>query len=128
MQRIAVILLDTNILIDVGRGVKTSVDVVKHITDESTIAISIVTQMELVIGCRNKSELQKLNKFLKNFQIISLDVEISKNALELLKKFRLSHGLLIADSLIAATALTYNLPLATRNVRDFKFIPKIQLL
>ncbi len=122
------ILLDTNILIDVGRGVKTSVDVVKHITDESTIAISIVTQMELVIGCRNKSELQKLNKFLKNFQIISLDVEISKNALELLKKFRLSHGLLIADSLIAATALTYNLPLATRNVRDFKFIPKIQLL
>lgn len=128
MERIAVILLDTNILIDVGRGVKTSVDVVKHITDESTIAISIVTQMELVIGCRNKSELQKLNKFLKNFQIISLDVEISKNALELLKKFRLSHGLLIADSLIAATALTYNLPLATRNVRDFKFIPKIQLL
>lgn len=122
------ILLDTDILIDVGRGVKTSVDVVKHITDESTIAISIVTQMELVIGCRNKSELQKLNKFLKNFQIISLDVEISKNALELLKKFRLSHGLLIADSLIAATALTYNLPLATRNVRDFKFIPKIQLL
>lgn len=84
--------------------------------------------MELVIGCRNKSELQKLNEFLKNFQIISLDVEISKNALELLKKFRLSHGLLIADSLIAATALTYNLPLATRNVRDFKFIPKIQLL
>jgi predicted nucleic acid-binding protein len=128
MERIAVILLDTDILIDVGRGVKTSVDVVKHITDESTIAISIVTQMELVIGCRNKSELQKLNKFLKNFQIISLDVEISKNALELLKKFRLSHGLLIADSLIAATALTYNLPLATRNVRDFKFIPKIQLL
>lgn len=128
MERIAVILLDTDILIDVGRGVKTSVDVVKHITYESTIAISIVTQMELVIGCRNKSELQKLNKFLKNFQIISLDVEISKNALELLKKFRLSHGLLIADSLIAATALTYNLPLATRNVRDFKFIPKIQLL
>ncbi|MBL7987097.1 MAG: type II toxin-antitoxin system VapC family toxin [Chlorobi bacterium] len=128
MERISVILLDTDILIDVGRGVKTSVDVVKHITDESTIAISIVTQMELVIGCRNKSELQKLNKFLKNFQIISLDVEISKNALELLKKFRLSHGLLIADSLIAATALTYNLPLATRNVRDFKFIPKIQLL
>jgi predicted nucleic acid-binding protein len=43
------------------------------------------------------------------------------------KKYSLSHNLKLADALIGATALTYDLPLYTYNTRDFKFIPKIVL-
>jgi len=46
----------------------------------------------------------------------------------LLREYRLSHGLLIADSLIAATAITIAAPLATKNQQDYKFIKGLQLL
>ncbi len=46
----------------------------------------------------------------------------------LLRSYRLSHGLLIADALIAATALALDRPLVTKNQRDFHFIEGIHLL
>jgi len=61
--------------------------------------------MELIVGCRDKKELQSLTRFFKQFQILELNKQISKNSVELLKQFRLSHGLLIPDALIAATAI-----------------------
>lgn len=67
MGRRRVTLVDTDILIDAGRGVPEAVACLKDIKASSTLAISIVTQMELIVGCRNKSELQKLDKFLKQF-------------------------------------------------------------
>jgi len=38
----------------------------------STLAVSTVTVMELIVGCRNKSELQTLNRFLAQFQVLTL--------------------------------------------------------
>jgi hypothetical protein len=40
----------------------------------------------------------------------------------------LSHGLLIADALIAATAIALNLPLLSKNQRDYRFIEGLNLL
>jgi predicted nucleic acid-binding protein len=84
--------------------------------------------MELMVGCRNKSELQKLDRFLKQFQIVKLNEAITDKAVELLRSYRLSHGLLIADSLIAATALTLNVAFISKNQRDYKFITGLKLL
>jgi len=78
-------------------------------TDRLIDADHVVTQLELMIGCRNKSKLRNLDKFIKQFQIIKLNEAISEKAVELLRPYRLSHGLLIADSLIAATAMALNL-------------------
>jgi len=36
--------------------------------------------------------------------------------------------LLIADAFIAATAIIYNLPLASKNQRDYRFIENLNLL
>ncbi|RIK44584.1 MAG: hypothetical protein DCC55_02120 [Chloroflexi bacterium] len=41
--------------------------------------------------------------------------------------FLLSHGLLIPDALIAATAIVINEPLATKNHRDYRFITGLTL-
>jgi predicted nucleic acid-binding protein len=128
MGRRVVTLVDTDILIDAGRGIPEAIDCLKNIKANSTWTISIVTQMELMVGCRNKSELQKLDKFLKQFQIVKLTEAISDKSVELLRIYRLSHGLLIADSLIAATALTLNVAFISKNQRDYKFISGLNLL
>ena len=128
MGRRRVTLVDTDILIDAGRGAPEAVACLKDIKASSTLTISIVTQMELMVGCRNKSELQKLDKFLKQFQIVTLTEAIADRAVELLRSYRLSHGLLIADSLIAATALTLNVAFISKNQRDYKFITGLNLL
>jgi hypothetical protein len=46
----------------------------------------------------------------------------------LLHQYRLSHGLQIPDAVIAATALTEGVPLVSKNQRDYRFIPDLQLL
>jgi len=127
MGRKLVTIVDTDILIDAGRGVPEAIACLQDIKANSTLTISIVTQMELLVGCRNKSELQKLDKFLKQFQIVKVNETISDKSVELLRLYRLSHGLLIADSLIAATALTLNVAFISKNQRDYKFISGLNL-
>jgi len=124
----ATVLIDTDILIDAGRGVKEPVDCLQHQTQEGAPAISVVTQMELIVGCRDKQEFQKVKKFLNRFEIISLDAQSSDIAVNLLVKYRLSHGLLIPDALIAASAMASGLPLLSKNQRDYRFINGLNLL
>lgn len=121
-------LVDTDILIDAGRGVADAVNCLYRTHRPSSLAVSVVTQMELIVGCRNRLELRRLDKFLKQFSVIKVSDAISDKAVELLKVYRLSHGLLIADGLIAATALVPSMPLLTKNQRDFRFIKGLVLL
>ena len=123
-----VTIVDTDILIDAGRGVQEAVDCLANIKKNSSLAISVVTQMELLVGAQNKIEQAKLDKFFKQFQIVKIDAAISDKSVELLEAYRLSHGLLIPDSLIAATALTLGAPLISKNQRDYKFIAGLNLL
>ncbi|WP_353929944.1 type II toxin-antitoxin system VapC family toxin [Okeanomitos corallinicola TIOX110] len=121
-------IVDTDIIIDVGRGVIEAINCLQNLKANSSLAISIVTQMELMVGCANKAELQTLEKFLKQFFIIKIDEVISDKAVDLLQSYRLSHGLLIADGLIAATAIVRNYPFITKNQRDYRFIQGLNLL
>ena len=54
------LIVDTDILIDVGRNVNEAVNCLRHIEQKFSVAVSSVTQMELIIGCRNKNELHSL--------------------------------------------------------------------
>ena len=122
------VVVDTDILIDAGRGISDAVSCLLDIEQQSSLAISAVTQMELLVGCQNKAELRVLERFLNRFQVIKLNEQISDTAIDLLRRYRLSHGLLIGDSIIAATALSLNRPFVTRNQRDYRFIAGLQLL
>lgn len=121
-------IVDTDILIDAGRGVLEAVKCLQNLKASSGLAMSIITQMELMVGCANKAELQTLENFLKQFYIIKIDQAVSDTAVDLLRSYRLSHGLLIADSLIAATAIVWNYPFITKNQRDYRFIQGLNLL
>lgn len=84
--------------------------------------------MELFVGCRNKAELKQVEKFLKRFIHLKLSEIVSDTAIDLLRQYRLSHGLLIADSLIAATALAFDVEFISKNQRDYQFIVGLKLL
>jgi predicted nucleic acid-binding protein len=121
------LIVDTDILIDAGRGDNNAVMVLSKEESKYNLAVSAVTQMELIVGCRNKKEMKILDDFLKKFEIINITEEITRKAVELLKVYRLSHGLLIADSLIASTALILEASLITKNQKDYKFIDELDL-
>jgi predicted nucleic acid-binding protein len=121
-------IVDTDILIDAGRGVQQAIECLADIERQSALAISVVTQMELLVGCRNKTEQQSMERFLQRFQVLKLSEQISESAVGLLRQYRLSHGLAIPDALIAATAITSNQPFISRNQRDYRCIDGLQLL
>ena len=59
--------------------------------------------------------------------LIDTDI-LSDTAVDLLSQYRLSHGLLIADAIIAATAIVTQTKFITKNQRDFRFIESLNLL
>lgn len=122
------LLVDTDILIDVSREIPIAINRLQSEANNSILAISTITQMELIVGCRNKTELQNLEKFLRYYAIIKVNEFISDKAIELLSLYRLSHGLLIPDGLIAATAIVANIPLLRKNQKDYRFISELNLL
>lgn len=121
-------IIDSDILIDTGRDVKEATAYLEHLKKDSTLAISVVTQMELIVGCRDKNELRSTERFLDLFEIIHLNEQISTVAVDLLRKYRLSHGLLVADALIAATAVFLQVPFVSKNQKDYRFIEGLHLL
>jgi len=124
----ALTIVDTDILIDAARRIGQAIDCLDQIERQALLAVSAITQMELFVGCRNKVELRDTDRFLQRFQVLKLDEQISDAAVALLRRYRLSHGLAIPDALIAATALTWNQPLISKNQSDYQFINKLQLL
>lgn len=120
------IICDTNILIEFYKG---NSDIVQELENVglSNLAISIITAGELYFGARDKRELGQIKKNLSLLHQISLDTDISESFLALLEEYALSHRLSVPDALIAATALSQNIPLYTLNLKDFQFIPDLQL-
>lgn len=90
--------------------------------------MSSVTMMELVVGAFNKQEVAKIRNAFDDMRVIQINDDISIKAVELITEYSKSHNLLIPDALIAASALVFDLPLFTRNVSDFRFLPGIKLV
>lgn len=122
------IIVDTDILIDAGRAVPEAVIGLASLERQETLSVSVITRMELIVGCENKTELSALNRFLTRFTLLPLSEAISERATGLLQQYRLSHGLLIPDALIVATALVLDSAFITKNQRHYRFLPDLNLI
>jgi predicted nucleic acid-binding protein len=105
------LLLDTNILIDVLRGEATAL---AWLEQQPSPRISVITWIEVLVGCRN-GESEAVQSWLEGFPRLPLDNAISREAVRL----RQQYGLKVPDAIILATARCAQLTLATRNSRDF---------
>ena len=120
------IVLDTNVLIEILKGNKETIQKVEPFKE--TLCVSSISVMELYYGALNKVELNKLEKFVSLFNIIHLNENISKSSTKLIKTYAKSHSLDIPDSLIASTVLVNDGVLLTYNLKDFKYIEGMKLL
>jgi hypothetical protein len=121
-------LVDTDILIDASRGIVEAIEFLKDQEGRGDLAVSVITQMELLTGCRDKAELRVVNSFLRRFEVVPLDELISTLAVKFVARHRLSHGLQIPDALIAATASARGYWLASKNRKHYHFIRGLKLL
>ncbi len=116
-------LLDTTVLIDLFRGKENAANFLETCKESRIpLFISIISAMELVYGCRNQAEVEKTKNLVDDFGLIYLSPGISAKAYYLMFNYSKSHGLAIPDALIAATALTEDIELASDNVRHFSMI------
>ena len=119
-------LVDTDIIIWYLRGNQKAYEFIHSM---GSFAISSVTYMELVQGMRNKEELQKLKKTLKQWKVkvVYIDTDISALALFYVEEYFLSHSMQLADALIGATATTYAMKLHTANDKHYKIIKDLDI-
>lgn len=120
------IICDTNIFIQVLSGDNKIISAVEFIKHENILMTSI-TALELCKGAFNKKEMKSISSFINLHSIVSLNAKSSMLAIELLKKYSLSHNLSLADSLIAAISITESIKLFTLNVKDFDYIKGLKL-
>lgn len=121
------IILDTNILIEVFKG---NPEIITNVQAAGTIniALSSITAMELYYGAVNRLELQRIKKHLGMFTIVHVSTTISETATKLIERYAKSHNLQIPDALIAATALDTQSELMTLNIKDFRYISGLSLM
>ena len=119
-------IIDTDVPIDAMNGI---VDAVAFLEEQqgTGVQISIVSAMELIAGCRNKTEMRELQRFSQKCTFLPVTAPVSQVAFQLMESFYLSHGLIMADALIAATAIEHDLTLYTRNTRHFRMIPRLKI-
>lgn len=77
-------LIDSDVLIDYLRGYEKAINWF-HSLDESA-SISGYSYFELIEGCKNSRDLQKLEKFVSVFEILWLNEREIQNALLIFKK------------------------------------------
>ncbi len=123
------ILLDSSILIELFRKKKKdATEFYKLAKTHDPLCISSITHYEVGIGNRKK-HFSYWNKLSENLEVFPFDKEYSNSAigiyLDLLKRNKMID---LADILIGATALTYEIPIATLNLKHFSRIEGLEIV
>jgi predicted nucleic acid-binding protein len=113
-------LVDTDVLIDISKGNADAADFLDNLAGD--LFISRVATMELIIGAWNKKEQAAVENFIARFEVHEITESIGQQAYGLVKQLAKSHGMTLADALIAATALEDNLILVSRNEKHFRAV------
>ena len=116
-------LIDTNILLEYTAGIlpENITQYINTIIDNGGFNISVINEME-VLG--HPSATDELAGFLNTATIHQLTRDIIEKTIELRKIKRTK----LPDTIIAATAVVHGHDLITRNTRDFKNIPDLEVI
>ncbi len=71
------LLVDTDILLDVGRREEIAIARLEAEAQTSTLAISVITQMEMLVGCRNQTQLQILESLSNGVPMVAIPITIT---------------------------------------------------
>jgi predicted nucleic acid-binding protein len=115
-------LLDSNVIIGYldEKLIPKGMTFVSNIVDKVP-NISVISQIEVLRYNAPTQVMKILVDFVESSVILPLDNQIVKITIDLCRSTKIK----LPDAIIASTALAHNLTLLTRNVNDFKHIPKL---
>lgn len=114
------LVLDTDVLIDYLRGNDNAILFLENLQQQ--LCVSVITVAELYAGVRNKKEQRVIDKFLSAFDVLPIDQDTATKGGLFRREYGPSHGVGLADALIAATAVNCQSQLATLNQRHFPML------
>lgn len=105
-------LFDTNILVDYLNGIPLARE---ELGRYPARLISLLTWMEVLVGCREPDEEATVRRFLESFETIPVDSRVAERAVVLRRR----NGIRLPDAIIWASAQEQSALLVTRNTKDF---------
>ncbi len=115
----AEILLDSDVIISWLRGYDPFAEIVPGLLEKGEVLTwTPVSVAEIFAGGRKSEEDQLENLFLV-FETLQLSAEVGKKAGYYLNRYSKSHGVELADALVAATAYVAKMPLWTLNKKHY---------
>jgi predicted nucleic acid-binding protein len=115
------ILLDTDVMIDVLRAYAPALKWLDNLGN-APVGLPGLVALELIQGCRNREEQRRVEKSLQNYKLFWPTAADSNRALHDFLRVHLKSGIGMIDTLIAATAIGLDVPLATFNARHYRMI------
>src|SRR3989344_1889369 len=118
MEGVKRLCVDSDILIDYLRGIQVARDFFISQAGSFNFFISVVSIAEIYSGkeTKNRSKLRQIEQFLKNFSVLPIAPDIA----QLAGQIRRDLNKPFADALVAASVLSNDMILATRNIKHFK--------
>ena len=113
-------LVDTDVMLDFLRGYNKAISFIEKFS--SQIVLSPLVVAELYAGVKGANELAILDNFISHFRVIPITSEIAKVGALCKRDFGKSHGVGIADAILAATAEKEKAELKTLNVKHYPMI------
>lgn len=116
-------LIDSDVWIDFLRGAKAAEDfIVKNV---DSISFSVISEGELLSGrsCSDPKTAERIMHLLAQFEKVPVDNPM----VQLAGMLRRAHGIALPDALIAASAISTDAVLVTRNVKHYQGIEGLEL-
>ena len=121
------ILLDTDVMIDILRGYEPAIEWLTSMADQETGVPGLVV-MELLQGCQNAREQKRVEKFLSGYSLYWGEPQDCDRALKTFAAHYLSHNIGLLDALIAETVIGFGAELATFNVKHYGVLKELKTI
>ncbi len=118
------LLVDTDVLVDFFRGYGKAVAFIN--AHSARIILSSIVVAELYAGVKGDAEQAALENFISLFRVVPVTSEIAKVGGLLKRDYGKSHGVGLADAILAATADAENADLKTLNTKHYPMLKNLR--
>ncbi len=121
----SLILLDSNVIIDVMRGSEAARSYLRTVVDVDQVWSVTPVRTELLAGVR-AGEIDRLRALFDEIVWQDVTMSIADRAGKFAARYSRSHQIGLVDLVLAAAAIELGGVVATRNVRDFPMFPDLR--
>lgn len=122
-------IVDSDVLIDVLRGASGRSEALAQYALGEQLAVTTVSMFEILCGARTPRDRERVFQLVADFEVLELDTASATDAAHAWLETRAAGTPVdTGDLLIAGIARAAQLPLITRNLKDFGRISGLKLL